>query len=72
MAAASRSAFRQNGLKATAARFASTDAILHGKIHQVIGAVVDGTLKLCREDEVELRKHQWIENNGASGVNDGC
>jgi hypothetical protein len=29
-------------LKASAARFASSDSALHGKIHQVIGAVVDG------------------------------
>ena len=28
------------------ARFASTDSALHGKIHQVIGAVVDGTQTL--------------------------
>ncbi len=41
---ASRSAFRpavSTGLKAAGARFAS-DSALHGKIHQVIGAVVDG------------------------------
>jgi F-type H+-transporting ATPase subunit beta len=29
-------------LKASAARFSSNDSALHGKIHQVIGAVVDG------------------------------
>ena len=49
MAAASRNALRpaaRTGLKASAARFASTDASSHGKIHQVIGAVVDGKLKL--------------------------
>ncbi|ELR08810.1 atp2, beta subunit of the F1 sector of mitochondrial F1F0 ATP synthase [Pseudogymnoascus destructans] len=44
VAAASRNALRpaaRTGLKASAARFASTDASSHGKIHQVIGAVVD-------------------------------
>jgi hypothetical protein len=48
MAAAAQRAFRPaltTGLKASAARFASTDAALHGKIHQVIGAVVDGMRK---------------------------
>lgn len=34
---------RSNALPALSARFASTDAGLVGKIHQVIGAVVDGT-----------------------------
>jgi hypothetical protein len=41
---ASRSAFRpavSTGLRASAARFAS-DSAIHGKIHQVIGAIVDG------------------------------
>ena len=41
---ASRSAFRPavtTGLRAASARFAS-DSAIHGKIHQVIGAVVDG------------------------------
>lgn len=33
---------RSNALPALSARFASTDANLVGKIHQVIGAVVDG------------------------------
>jgi hypothetical protein len=42
---ASQRAFKpalSTGLKASAARFASSDSALHGKIHQVIGAVVDG------------------------------
>merc|ERR1712093_311794 len=41
---ASKSAFRpavSTGLRVAGARFASGDASLHGKIHQVIGAVVD-------------------------------
>lgn len=41
---ASRTAFRpavSTGLRAASARFAS-DSAIHGKIHQVIGAVVDG------------------------------
>ena len=33
------------GLRAAAARYASTDSSLTGKIHQVIGAVVDGKLQ---------------------------
>jgi len=54
---ASRSAFRpavSTGLRAGAARFAS-DTALHGKIHQVIGAVVDGKYpkekSFCRQRE---------------------
>lgn len=34
---------RSNALPALSARFASSDAAQSGKIHQVIGAVVDGT-----------------------------
>lgn len=37
---------RSNALPALTARFASTDAGSSGKVHQVIGAVVDGTC--CR------------------------
>lgn len=36
---------KQNFAPALSARFASTDAGRDGKIHQVIGAVVDGTSK---------------------------
>jgi hypothetical protein len=49
LTAAAQRAFRpalSTGLKASAARFASTDSAKHGKIHQVIGAVVDGVLKI--------------------------
>jgi hypothetical protein len=54
---ASRSSFRpavSTGLRASAARFAS-DSALHGKIHQVIGAVVDGEwfLKFLHLDPAE-------------------
>jgi hypothetical protein len=48
LAAASQRAFRpvaSNGLKVSSARFASSDDAKHGKIHQVIGAVVDGRRK---------------------------
>ena len=44
--AAARSAFqplKSNFAPAVSARLASTDSAKHGKIHQVIGAVVDGT-----------------------------
>lgn len=37
-----RPAVSNNVLRASAARFASTDSALKGKIHQVIGAIVDG------------------------------
>jgi hypothetical protein len=37
-----RAAIKQNFLPAFSARFASTDSAKDGKIHQVIGAVVDG------------------------------
>ena len=39
---------RKNALPAIAARFASSDSAKNGKIHQVIGAVVDGTDIPCR------------------------
>jgi hypothetical protein len=48
MAAAAQRAFRpalSTGMKVAAARYASSDSPLQGKIHQVIGAVVDGTRK---------------------------
>ena len=54
---ASRSAFRpavSTGLRAASARFAS-DSALHGKIHQVIGAVVDGEWLNFFEKPKELR-----------------
>jgi hypothetical protein len=37
-----RAAVKQNFLPALSARFASSDSAKDGKIHQVIGAVVDG------------------------------
>ena len=43
---AARPVFQQaknNALPSIAARWQSTDAVKKGKIHQVIGAVVDGT-----------------------------
>jgi F-type H+-transporting ATPase subunit beta len=48
VAASAQRAFRPAlsiGLKASAARFASSNSAIHGKIHQVIGAVVDGKRK---------------------------
>lgn len=39
-------AIKKNFAPALAARFASTDSAKDGKIHQVIGAVVDGMWKI--------------------------
>jgi len=73
---ASQRAFRpalSTGLKASAARFASSDSALHGKIHQVIGAVVDGRRRffptrssfrnIKAGDEMEV---QWYDTHLSS------